>query len=85
MNVRAPRIALSRQHSIIALMMSAVASPASVVRGPLPVHLDTLSKVPPPPQAPPWIILEAPGPPVLSERLSLSSSSSGEEEVEWKE
>jgi hypothetical protein len=29
--------------------------------------------------------LEASRPPVLSERLSLSSSSSGEEEVEWKE
>ena len=29
--------------------------------------------------------LEAPRPPVLSERLSLSSSSSGEEKVEWKE
>jgi hypothetical protein len=45
MNVRAPRITLSRKHSMIVFMMSAFASHASVVRGPLPIHLDTLSKV----------------------------------------
>jgi hypothetical protein len=44
-NVRAPRITLSLTHSTIVVMMSAFASPASVVRGPLPIHLDTLSKV----------------------------------------
>ena len=45
MNVRARRSALARRHSIIVFMMSAIASPASVVRGPLPIHLDTLSRV----------------------------------------
>jgi hypothetical protein len=42
MNVRAARMTLARRHSIIVFMMSALASPASVVRGPLPIHLDTL-------------------------------------------
>jgi hypothetical protein len=45
MNVRAPRSTLSLTHSMIVFMMSAFASPASVVRGPLPVHFDTLSRV----------------------------------------
>jgi hypothetical protein len=45
MNVRAPRMTLARKHSIIVFMMSTLASPASVVRGPLPIHLDTLVKV----------------------------------------
>ena len=45
MNVQAPRMTLARRHSMIVLMMTALASPASVVRGPLPIHLDTLVKV----------------------------------------
>jgi hypothetical protein len=45
MNVCAPRIILSLTHSMIVFMMSAFASPASVVRGPLPIYLDTLSRV----------------------------------------
>ena len=45
MNGRAPRITLSLTHSMIVFMMSAFASPASVVRGPLPIHLNTLSRV----------------------------------------
>jgi len=45
MNVRAPRITLSLTHSIIVFIVSACASPASVVRGPLPIYLDTLSRV----------------------------------------
>jgi hypothetical protein len=44
MNVRAPSGTLSLTHSMIVFMMSAVASSASVVRGPLPIHLDTLSR-----------------------------------------
>ena len=44
-HVRAPRITLTLTHSMIVFMMSAFASPASVVRGPLPIHLDTLSRV----------------------------------------
>jgi hypothetical protein len=40
MNVRAPFCTLSRTRSIINIMISAFASPASVVRGPLPIHLD---------------------------------------------
>jgi hypothetical protein len=43
--VRAPCSTLSFTHSMIVFMMSALASPASVVRGPLPIHLDTLSRV----------------------------------------
>jgi hypothetical protein len=45
MNVRAPRSTLSLTHSMIFFMMLAFASPASVVRGPLHTHLDSLSKV----------------------------------------
>jgi len=45
MNVRAPRITLSLTHSMIVFMMSAFASPLSVVRGPIPTHLDTVSRV----------------------------------------
>ena len=45
MNVRAPRSTLSLMHLMIVFMMSAFASPASVVRGPLPIHLDTLSRI----------------------------------------
>jgi hypothetical protein len=45
MNVRAPLITLSLTHSMIVFMMSAFASLASVVRGPLSIHLHTLSKV----------------------------------------
>jgi len=45
MNVRAPRMTLARRHSIMVLIMSAFASPARVVRGPLPINLDTLVKV----------------------------------------
>ena len=41
MNVRAPRITRSLTHSTIVVMMSAFASPASVVLGPLPIHHDT--------------------------------------------
>ena len=40
--VRAPLSTLSLMHSMIDVMMSTFASPASVVRGPLPIHLDTL-------------------------------------------
>jgi len=40
MNVRAPRT-LSHTHSTIVVMMSAFASPVSVVRGLLPIHHDT--------------------------------------------
>jgi hypothetical protein len=47
MNVRVPCSTLSLTHSMIVFMMSAFASPASVVRGPLPIHLDTLSRVVP--------------------------------------
>jgi hypothetical protein len=42
MKVRALGSTLSLTHSMIVFMMSAFASPASVVRGPLPIHLDTL-------------------------------------------
>jgi hypothetical protein len=42
MNVRVPFCTLSRTHSIIDTMISVFASPASVVRGPLPIHLDIL-------------------------------------------
>jgi hypothetical protein len=45
LNVCAPRITLARRHSIIVFMMSAFASPASVVRWPLPIHMDALVKV----------------------------------------
>ena len=45
MNVRAPRMALAGRHSIIVLIMSAFESPSNVVRGSLPIHLDTLVKV----------------------------------------
>ena len=48
MNVRAPRITLFFTHSMMMIVfrMSAFASLASVVRGPLPIHLDTvLSRV----------------------------------------
>ena len=45
MNLRAPRSTLYLTHSMIVFMMSAFASPASVVRGPLPIYLDTLSRV----------------------------------------
>jgi hypothetical protein len=46
MNVRAPQSTLSLTRSMIVFfMVSAFASPASVVRGPLPIHLDTLSRV----------------------------------------
>jgi hypothetical protein len=41
MNVRAPRITRSLTHSTIVVMMSAFASPASVVLGPLTIHHDT--------------------------------------------
>ena len=44
-NVRAPRSTLSLTHSMIVFLMSSFASPASVVLGGLPIHLDTLSKV----------------------------------------
>jgi hypothetical protein len=44
-NVRAPRSTLSLTHSKFVFMMSALASPASVVRGPLLIHLETMSKV----------------------------------------
>ena len=40
--VRAPLSTLSLMHSMIDVMMSTFASPASVVRGPLPIHRDTL-------------------------------------------
>jgi hypothetical protein len=42
MNVRAPRITRSLTHSTIVVMMSAFASSASVVLGPLPIHHDNL-------------------------------------------
>jgi hypothetical protein len=45
MNLHAPRSTLYLTRSIIVFMMSAFASPASVVRGPIPIHLDTLSRV----------------------------------------
>ena len=44
-NVRAPRSTLSLTHSLMVCMMLAFASPASVVRGPLTIHLGTLFKV----------------------------------------
>ena len=44
-NVRASPSTLSLSHSMIVFMMSACASPASVVRGPLPIHRETLFKV----------------------------------------
>ena len=44
-NVRAPCSTLSLTHSMIVFLMSSFASPASVVLGGLPIHLDTLSKV----------------------------------------
>jgi hypothetical protein len=49
MNVRAPHITLSLTHPTIVVMMSAFASPASVVRGPLPIHHEarTLQATPP--------------------------------------
>jgi hypothetical protein len=42
MNVHAPLNTCSLTHSMIDVMMSAFASPASVVRGPLPIHCEIL-------------------------------------------
>ncbi len=42
LKVRAPLRTRSLKHSMIVAIMSAFASPASVVRGPLPIHRDIL-------------------------------------------